>query len=218
LIAQWLVHPAILRPSPTLSGRVRTSRRRLGALVSAALPFLLSVIAPVVAAARAVATRWPVPPCAGADLRPGPQNSEALASATACLMNQLRRSHHLPALRASSYLQRVATGQVRQMVRLNYFADVAPDGPPSSVLIASSRYAAHAAKLSAGQNIGWGTGDESTPASMVRAWMASPPHRALIMAGAFQDVGVGITQSLPAVLHRGPLGGLYAVEFAAPAG
>jgi uncharacterized protein YkwD len=183
--------------------------------VSAALPLLLGMLAPVVAAARAVVARLPAPPCPGAELRPGPANAAAAGAATVCLINQLRTSDHLRALRANRYLQRVAGRQVREMVRLNYFADLPPAGPPFSALIASSRYAAHAARLQTGQNIGWGTGEDGTPASMVATWMASPPHRALILRSAFGDIGVAISPRLPAVLASGVPGGLYAVDFAA---
>src|SRR5207302_2804030 len=144
-----------------------------------------------------------------------PLDSSAVDSASVCLINQVRRAYGLRPLRLNRTLQRVATSQVGQMVRLNYFADVRPFGPTPARLIASSRYAAHAARLSTGQNIGWGTGPDATPASMVSAWMASPPHRRLILAGAFQSVGVAISTSLPAILHHGPRGALYAVEFAA---
>jgi uncharacterized protein YkwD len=171
----------------------------------------------VVAAAKAVATRLPVPACAGAELRPGPSNMPTVTAATVCLLNQVRSTYHLTALRANGYLQRVAAAQVGQMVRWNYFADVRPSGATPSTLIASTRYAAHAARLQTGQNIGWGTGQDATPASMVAAWMASPPHRALILARSFRDVGVGITMRLPTVLGEGPKGAVYAVEFAARA-
>ena len=130
-------------------------------------------------------------------------------------MNRLRHSHRLPALRANRYLQRVATGQVGQMVRWNYFADLPPNGRPSGAQIASRHYAAHAARLSTGQNIGWGTGHNATATSMVAAWMASPPHRALMLARSFRDVGVGVSVSLPAELEQDQQGALYAVEFAA---
>jgi uncharacterized protein YkwD len=193
---------------------VRTTRRRLGALVSAVLPFLLGVLAPVVAAARAAVARRPVPPCPGADSRPLPGNAAAARFATVCLINQLRRSYRLPALSANRYLQRVATGQAGQMVRWNYFSDLPPAGRPAGALIASSRYAAHAARLSTGQNIGWGTGDDASPSTMVSAWMASPPHRRLMLARAFHNVGVGISASLPTVLEQNQQGALYAVEFA----
>jgi uncharacterized protein YkwD len=141
----------------------------------------------------------------------------AVAAATVCLMNEVRNTYHRGALRANGKLQRVATSQVRDMVHLNYFADQRPSGETAGALIAATRYAAHAARLATGQNIGWGTGPDATPASMVAAWMASAPHRALILAGAFRDVGVGVTTRLPAVLERGPQGAVYAVEFAAGA-
>lgn len=138
----------------------------------------------------------------------------AVSAATLCLINQLRSSYHLRALRANRYLQRVASGQVGHMVRWNYFADLPPFGRSAGQQIAASRYAARAARLATGQNIGWGTGEDATPASMVSGWMASPPHRALILARAFRQAGVGISTSLPAVLGRSGPGALYAVEFA----
>ena len=197
---------------------MRTTRRRIGALISAALPVLLGVCAPVVAVARAAVARKASPPCPGADLRPANANAAAIGAATVCLINQLRGRHHLRVLGANGYLQRVATGQLRQMVRWNYFADVRPSGQTPAALIASTGYAAHAASLATGENIGWGTTAEATPASMVAGWMASPPHRAVILARAFHDIGVGVWPRLPGSLGRGPLGAVYAVEFGARAG
>jgi uncharacterized protein YkwD len=161
-----------------------------------------------------VAARWPSAPCPGADLQPGPSNLAAVGAATVCLLNQLRRSYRERALRANHYLARVAGGQVRDMVHWDYFSDQPPVGRSAGRLIASSRYGARAARLATGQNIGWGTGGDATPASMVAAWMASPPHRALILAPGFREVGVGVSPTLPAVLGRDAPGGLYAVEFA----
>ena len=202
----------------TLSGRVRTTRRRIGALVSAALALLLGACAPVVTAAKAVVARTPSPPCPGANMLPASTNAAAIGAATVCLINQLRGLHHRHLLGANRYLQRVATGQVRQMVRWSYFADVRPSGQTPAALIASTGYAAHAARLATGENIGWGTGAETTPAAMVAGWMASPSHRALILARVFHDIGVGVSPRLPGNLRRGPLGALYAVEFGARAG
>jgi uncharacterized protein YkwD len=180
------------------------------------LAVVVGALAPVVASARAVVARA-APPCPGADLRPGPGNVAAVGAATVCLINHVRDSYHLGALRANRYLQRAAAGQVRQMVRLNYFADVRPSGHAAGVLIVSSRHGAHAASLATGQNIGWGTGHEATAASIVGAWMASPPHRALILARAFHDVGVGVAARLPTAVGKGKQGAVYAVKFAARA-
>jgi uncharacterized protein YkwD len=175
---------------------------------------LLSAIAPVLAAARAVVTRRPHP-CPGADLRPRPADTGLPEAATVCLLNGERRAHGLRPLRANGYLQAIAGEQVGGMVSWNYFADVRPSGSTPARLIKVSRYGARAAKLSTGENIGWGTGGEATPARMVAAWMHSPPHRAVILARGFRDVGVGIAAALPSALGRGSHGALYAVEFAA---
>ena len=191
------------------------TRRLLAAATSIALALLVGLLAPLLAAARAVATRRAAPACPGADLLPQAANLAAAGAAVECLLNRVRASQHEHPLRANRYLQRVAAREVRQMVGWNYFADAPPAGNSPARLIAASRYGARAARLSTGQNIGWGTGQFASPARMLSAWMASAPHRALILTGGFSDVGVGVSATLPAVLTHGEPGGLYAVEFAA---
>jgi uncharacterized protein YkwD len=198
-----------------LGGIPTTTRRLLAAATSVALALLVGLLAPVLAAARAVATRRAAPPCPGADLLPEAANLAAASAATECLLNRVRASQRERPLRANLYLQRVAAKEVGQMVGWDYFADVPPAGKSPARLIAASRYGARAARLSTGQNIGWGTGRLATPASMVSSWMASPPHRMLILTAGFSDIGVGISPTLPAVLAHGEPGGLYAVEFGA---
>jgi len=166
------------------------------------------------AGAAALAERASVP-CPGANLRPSAANSAPVEAATACLINGVRAAYRLRPLHVNRYLQGVAAGQVDEMVRWNYFADVGPSGQTPGKLIASSRYAVRAASLYTGQNIGWATGAYSTPANMVATWMDSPPHRAVILAGDFHDVGVGVAATLPSVLQHGRLGAIYAVEFGA---
>src|ERR1700730_10942651 len=199
----------------TLSGTTRTTPRRFGALVSAALLLLLGAVAPVIAVARPVVTRRASPPCPGADLRPQAFAAGQVEAATVCLINRIRVSHRLPALHANRYLERVAGSQVGPMVRWNYFADVRPSGQTPARLIASTRYAAHAAGLSTGQNIGWGGGDDNTPARIVAACMRSPPHRAVILAPRFHDVGAAAASVLPTFVGRGVPGVLYAAGVAA---
>ena len=48
-----------------------------------------------------------------------------------------------------------------------------------------------------GETIGWGAGSLATPAAIVQAWMQSPPHRAIIMDGRFNEVGLGIAAGSP---------------------
>jgi uncharacterized protein YkwD len=197
---------------------VRTTRRILRALISAVLPLVLGALAPVLAAARAVAARRAPQPCQGANVMPNAADAANVERATECLINRVRASHGLRALHHNRALQRVASGQVRQMVRWDYFADVRPTGQTAGALIASTRYAAHAGQLAIGQNIGWATGTETTPAHMVSAWMHSRPHRAVILGARFRDIGAGMAPALPSVLRRGRRGAVYAVEFAARGG
>jgi uncharacterized protein YkwD len=194
---------------------VRTNPRRFRALLSAALGLLVGALAPLAAVARALAARHHATTCRGAELHPSSADLAAVQAATVCLINQVRTSHGRRPLRDNGYLQRVAVGQVAQMVRWNYFADVRPSGQTPRALIGSSAYARHAARLRTGQNIGWATAGEATPRNMVRAWMHSAPHRAVILAGGFRDLGVAIAPSLPSRLRQGSGGALYAAEFAA---
>jgi uncharacterized protein YkwD len=194
----------------TLSGAVRRTRRKIGALIALALPIGVGELRTEAAVARAASAS-----CPGANLHPGRRNAPAVHAATVCLIDRVRAVYHLRPLRSNRYLQGVATRQVKDMVRWNYFADDRPSGLTPSALIASTGYAARARSLSTGQNIGWATGADTTPASMVSAWMSSPPHRAIMLARHFLDIGVGVTAVLPSVLERGRRGATYAVEFAA---
>jgi uncharacterized protein YkwD len=154
-------------------------------------------------------------PCPGATLRPTATNAAATGTATLCLVNRIRAGAHVPALRANRELATVAQGQVRRMVRFDYFADVPPSGGPTPLaLVANTRYPAHAAAISVGQNIAWGTGAYATPAQVVAAWMGSPPHRAIILDASYRDTGVAVAAAAPAALAQGLPGATYAMEFA----
>ncbi len=151
-------------------------------------------------------------PCVGEYARPGAANAATIDAATLCLINGLRRADHMAALQPNRELQRVALAQVREMVRRDYFADVSPSGITPGTLIESTSYARHASVLVLGENIGWGTGADTTPAYMVGAWLRSPPHRRLIFTSAFRDAGVGATPAAPWELAHGEAGATYALE------
>lgn len=42
-----------------------------------------------------------------------------------------------------------------------------------------------------GENIQWASGLSASPYAVVRAWMRSPAHRAVILTRAFRDIGIG---------------------------
>lgn len=179
------------------------------ALVAAALMSLGAVETSVAVAKTAV------PPCRNANLLPDKKNTAAINAATLCLVDQIRAAHHLPMLRANRELQTVAGAQATEMVSKDFFSHVSPSGQTPAARVTSTRYPAHARSLSTAQNIGWGTGAYATPARMVAAWMASPPHREIILTGEYRDAGVGVAVPVPSVVGHGEPGATYAIEFGA---
>jgi uncharacterized protein YkwD len=155
--------------------------------------------------------------CPGANVTPNGRNSALVEAATVCLMNQVRVAHRLRALRLNPALALIASGQASDMVRGDYFGDQSLSGQSPLSRIMASSYPAHASsvRLLTAQNIGWGTGPNATPVGIDRAWMLSPPHRRIILTGAYRDVGVGVAPSVPSPLGVGWPGGTYAVEFGA---
>jgi len=153
--------------------------------------------------------------CAGASLRPRAGDLAAVDAATLCLVNRLRRSHGLGALRANRELAQAAAGKASGMVRADYFADVGPSGRTAMSLVAATGYRARAARVAVGQNLAWGTGSEATPARIVAQWLASPPHRRVMLSGEYRDAGVGVIAASPAVVHAGGRGATYVLELAA---
>jgi uncharacterized protein YkwD len=151
--------------------------------------------------------------CANATVLPTAADAAAIDAATLCLVNQIRAAHHLHRLHANRYLLGVAASQVTTMVSWDYFADVRPSGQTPLSLVGVTRYTAHAAGFAVGQNIAWGTGSFSSPAHIVGEWMASPPHRAVILTSEYRDAGVAVKPAVPGVLRAGHPGATYAMEF-----
>ena len=66
---------------------------------------------------------------------------------------------------------------------------------------------------SIGQNLAWGTDGWATPAHIVAAWMASPPHRAIMLDERIPRRRGRATPAVPAVVGEGRAGATYAIEF-----
>jgi uncharacterized protein YkwD len=184
-------------------------RENIGAAFVAALLFGLGALGMAAPRARAEAAY-----CAGANLSPTAANAPRVASATLCLINQVRRAYGLHPLRANGELRKLAANQVHDMVSWNYFADDRPPGLTPIALVSRTRYVTHATMLSVGQNIGWGTGEYATASGMVAAWIASPGHLENIVTGEYREVGVGVTPAVPARFKPELPGATYAMEFA----
>jgi len=118
-------------------------------------------------------------------------------TALRCLVNATRQRHGLRSLRSSGRLNLAADRHSADMVARGYFAHVSPDGRSVVDRVRATGYLAGAADWAVGEDIGWGTGSESTPASIFRAFMNSPPHRRIILSREFDEIGVGVSPGVP---------------------
>jgi uncharacterized protein YkwD len=203
-------HRALLQVFLHLPVATTRRGRTLGASLAAVLLMCAAVFA---AGAAPAALAAAVKPCANASLYPSSSDSAQIDAATLCLVNQVRAGHGLHALRANRELGRVASSQVTTMVHRDYFADDRPGGQTPLSLVAVTRYPAHAAEFAVGQNIAWGTGSFTTPAHIVAEWMASTPHREIMLSSEYRDAGVAVTPAVPAVLDPDNWGATYVIEF-----
>ena len=135
--------------------------------------------------------------CAGARSRPSQASLDRAIRATVCLINQARGDHGLGALRTTGSLERAAAAHSRDMVRRDFFAHDSPTGSTPKERIDRAGYFDGASSWAMGETIAWGSGARATPASIVRSWLQSPGHRAILLDGRYHDVGVGIAVGAP---------------------
>jgi uncharacterized protein YkwD len=135
--------------------------------------------------------------CAGAGGRPSTASLDRAIRATACLINQARADHGLGALRTSVSLARAATAHSRDMVLHDFFAHDSPTGSTPKQRIDRTGYFAGASSWALGETIAWGSGGRATPAAIVRSWLRSPGHRAILLDGRYDDLGVGVAVGAP---------------------
>jgi uncharacterized protein YkwD len=153
----------------------------------------------------------PKPVCDNENLRPAEGNLGLIRSATLCLLNHERTKRDLSKLHANRTLRGVATRYAERMVDLKFFAHVSPSGGTFVQRIKQAAYLASARAYSIGENLAWGGGELSTPKRIVRAWMHSPEHKANILNGDFEDIGVGVGLGVP--VAGGGSGATYVNEF-----
>jgi uncharacterized protein YkwD len=148
--------------------------------------------------------------CQGAGALPKHTNFGRIQHATLCLINVQRRAHGLPPLHSNLLLRLAAMRHSREMVAQHYFAHDSRDGSSFIARIRQTGYLLRSRSWSAGENLAWGLGRKSTPASIVRAWMHSPPHRRNILARGYRDIGIGIVAGNPST---GARGATYTTDF-----
>ena len=96
-------------------------------------------------------------------------------------LNRVRSRHHLPRLRASHALAHAADLHSTEMLRGHYFAHGA----------FNQRVRRFVRSRAIGETLAWLTPRCGRAGRVVRMWMNSPPHRAVLLSGRYRKVGIG---------------------------
>jgi uncharacterized protein YkwD len=183
--------------------RSRSFHRRLAAGVVA----VAAVAGPASADARAAVH------CPGADEVPRAATLDDAATATLCVINRERTRRGLPRLHAQDALDRAGRRYAATMVRRDFFSHVSPGGSTMGARLRKVGYATDDRRWSIGEALAWGVGDRATPAATVDAWLASRPHRRLLLDPDFRDLGIGVAAGAPVDRRVGGPAATYAAEF-----
>jgi len=129
--------------------------------------------------AAAVAT-GPVAPRAAADVRLSRSEISMIR-----LINDIRGRYRLRRLGVSRSLSRAAEGHSRDMLRRDFFDHTSSDG--TSTFTRVRRYAR---ARSVGETLAMIPRRRGGAGLVVRMWMNSPPHRAVLLGSGFRRIGL----------------------------
>lgn len=141
--------------------------------------------------------------CTGGDVRPALDNIAQIAETTLCLINDQRATAGLAPVTEQAQLTKASAAYSGLMVKEQFFAHVSPEGSELTDRLTDVGYLGHPGSWMVGENIAWGESYLATPAEIVKAWMNSPPHRANILNGDYEEIGLGIAIGTPSTPNPG---------------
>lgn len=121
--------------------------------------------------------------------------------------NDYRILNGLPPLKENMLLNSAAEAKVKDMFQYQYFAHKSLSGADAGSLVEQTGYA----YIVVGENLAEGNFENDE--ELVKAWIASPGHRANIVNPKFTEIGVAIGQNF----WNGRLTWMAVQEFAMPA-
>ena len=150
--------------------------------------------------------------CANVYSAPATLSAPDRAEGVLCLLNVERTKAGLPVLRRDGKLEKAARAHSADMVAQHYFDHDSRNGASFVSRIRATGWMHGRDSWSVGENLGWGTGSLATPDAMVRAWMASEPHRETLLDAEYGSAGVGVRLGVPSADRDGD-GATYTVNF-----
>jgi uncharacterized protein YkwD len=123
------------------------------------------------------------------------------------LIGEERARHGAPQLDRVPSLGRAATAHAADMVVRGFFSHLSPEGSRLIDRVRATGYLDGWTTWEVGEVLAWGDGELGTPATAMRLWLESPPHRRAVNRRAYRELGVGVAEGTPA----GDGGATYAV-------
>lgn len=179
-------------------------------LTSLAVPFAaLALVTPAVAGTDVAAAGSNG--CKAGSARPATVSKDTVVDSVRCLINRERTKRGLRPLNSNATQRKAAARHNRLMIERNCFAHLCLGEGDLVTRLIHSGYLPCSCTWGVGENIGWGTGRNSTPESMVKRWMGSPAHRHNILNGSFRQIGIAVHIGTP---ESGVSGGAtYTTDF-----
>jgi uncharacterized protein YkwD len=131
--------------------------------------------------------------CASATAQSSSATPDALRAALRCVIDVERTSRGLAPLPADARVDNAASAHARDMVRRHYFSHQRAGGPSPMQRMRRAGWRGHGV----GEAIAWGCGSLGTPLATVRAWLNSPPHRAILLDRSWNAGGIGVARQAP---------------------
>ena len=132
--------------------------------------------------------------------------------AVLCLLNRERHSRGLSKLDRDRQLQRASQRHNDYMQNHNCFShQCSGEASLTGRLQNAGWLTGGLSRWAYGENIAWGSGRLGTPKSIVNSWMNSSAHRANILSGTFDEVGVGYSKGT--ISSKGTNGSVITTDF-----
>jgi uncharacterized protein YkwD len=135
----------------------------------------------------------------------GLQRDAGLEMALVHTINQVRRAHGLRPLRVSPGLRASAVGHSRAMLTNGFFEHDSLDGTRFHDRIRRSYPNRGYETWSVGETLLMSSSDLTVGAA-AEAWLASTPHRDILLDSTWRDIGIGVvgSPSAPGVFQDSP--------------
>jgi uncharacterized protein YkwD len=101
------------------------------------------------------------------------------------LVNATRAQHGLRPVRFASQLDRSSLLKAEAIRRCGSFSHT-----PCGASFARTFQQVGYANRSVGENLAWGAGGLAAPQAILSSWLASPPHRAILLSPRWREAGV----------------------------